>query len=82
MLGKIMISCREASRLASESMDRRLGVGEKLQMHVHLAMCSLCSRYRTQARAIRTAIRTAKPPSRALSEEARERIRKSMAGQN
>jgi hypothetical protein len=38
-----MISCREASRLMSEKMDRGLGLAERLSLGLHLAMCKGCS---------------------------------------
>lgn len=37
-----MISCREASRLASESLDRRLRPAEQVELRLHLLMCRLC----------------------------------------
>jgi len=43
-------SCREMSRLISESRDRRLGPGERILLRFHLGMCDACRRYRQQVR--------------------------------
>ena len=37
-----MMSCKEVTRLVSESMDRRLTLGEWFSLRVHLTMCKLC----------------------------------------
>ncbi|MDX8413773.1 MAG: hypothetical protein R8J85_06755 [Mariprofundales bacterium] len=34
--------CQQASQLASERLDRKLGLGERLHLWLHLAMCRLC----------------------------------------
>ncbi len=39
-----MMSCREASRLLSDGLDRPLRVRERLALRLHLAMCRNCSR--------------------------------------
>lgn len=41
----MMISCNQAARLISDSLERRLSIGERLQLKVHLAMCKLCLSY-------------------------------------
>ena len=35
-------ACRHASRLASDSIDRKLTIFERLQFHLHLAICKNC----------------------------------------
>ncbi len=39
-----MMSCREASRLLSDGLDRPLRARERLALRLHLAMCRGCSR--------------------------------------
>jgi len=34
--------CQRASQLVSEQLDRKLGLGERLHLWLHLAMCGLC----------------------------------------
>lgn len=50
-----MPSCREVSRLVSESMDRDLPLRHRLSMRLHLLMCSLCSRFHRQTLFLRDA---------------------------
>jgi hypothetical protein len=40
--------CRDAARMLSESMDRRLTLPERVGLRVHLLLCSLCRRYGRQ----------------------------------
>lgn len=52
-----MLSCREATRLVSESQDRRLGIQDRLSLRLHLAMCTACSEFDRQMGTLRTAMR-------------------------
>ena len=52
-----MISCREASRLMSEKMDRGLGLAERLSLGLHLAMCRGCSLIAQQITGLRKLLR-------------------------
>jgi hypothetical protein len=42
-------SCREVARLASEALERRLTLRERLAMRIHFMICYLCRRYADQA---------------------------------
>lgn len=73
------LSCRQASRLVSESMDRRLSRWERFSLRIHLVICSYCRRVRRQLEWLRDATRTRlespdHDPIR-LSPQARARIR-------
>jgi hypothetical protein len=82
-----MLSCKDVTRLLSESMDASLPVGKRIGVRFHLLICGFCARYKRQLLLIReTARRLAEiedPPFLAdgetLSAEARERIRKTLA---
>lgn len=52
---KLMLSCREASRLISERLDRDLGVAERAALRVHLAICVACTRMTRQFEFLRKA---------------------------
>lgn len=54
---KLMLSCREASRLISENLDRDLGVAERAALRVHLAICAACTRMTRQLDFLRKAAR-------------------------
>ena len=77
-----MLSCKDATQLISESMDTSLPVGKRIGMQLHLLMCKFCARYERQLLLIREAVRrmvaTEEMPGETLSEEAKERIRKSL----
>lgn len=81
-----MLSCRDVTQLISESMDRSLPLGKRIGMRVHLLMCKFCARYErqlllireTMGRLVSTEEKHEAQSGETLSEEARERIRKSI----
>lgn len=81
-----MLSCKDVTQLISESMDTSLPIGKRIGMRLHLLMCKFCARYERQLLLIREAVRRivateekpGEPPRETLSEEAKERIRKSL----
>ncbi len=52
----IMLSCREASRLMSEGLDRKLGLRERLALRMHVAICAGCTRVEKQLAFLRRAV--------------------------
>jgi hypothetical protein len=38
----MMLTCKDASQLMSQSFDRRFGLMEKAGLHLHLAICKSC----------------------------------------
>jgi len=76
-----MLTCKEISKLISESLDRELPLRERIGVKFHLMMCSLCRTYNRQMHALRSTIHRssdAVPPEH-LSPEARKRIKKSLS---
>ena len=51
------MTCKVATRLLSEAQDRKLVLPEKLQLEIHLAMCTGCRNYRRQMSFLREACR-------------------------
>jgi predicted anti-sigma-YlaC factor YlaD len=51
------ISCKEASRLVSQSHDRELSLGERVRLRVHLAICRGCRAFSAQLAFLRRAVR-------------------------
>jgi len=43
-----MLNCKEATHLLSEAHDRKLGLVERLQLRLHLAICEGCRQFRQQ----------------------------------
>jgi hypothetical protein len=50
-----MLSCKEVTLLLSEAQDRPLKLTEKMQLEMHLAMCSGCQNFRQQMKFLRLA---------------------------
>ena len=48
-----MLSCKEASRLVSEGLDRRLGFGQRVALRLHLAICDGCTNFSKQVAFLR-----------------------------
>jgi hypothetical protein len=51
------ITCKEASRLVSEGLDRDLGAGERVKLRLHLAICVACERLSKQFDFMRRTLR-------------------------
>ncbi len=74
-----MLNCREVTQLASESLDRKLSLKERIGLRFHLMMCKLCTRYVRQLKFMHQACSgmdeiRGKGPGDRLSEDARDRI--------
>jgi hypothetical protein len=63
-------------------MDNSLPIGKRLGVRLHLIICKWCARYERQLLLIRETARrlvaTVEAPGETLSEEAKERIRKTI----
>lgn len=78
-----MLSCKQASQLASQSFDRPILVRERLALAFHLMICKFCRRFNRQLAQIRAAIHrltrhTEQDESLQLSVEAKQRIAESL----
>jgi putative zinc finger protein len=54
--GPLMLSCREASQLLSDRLDRPLRPWERFALRIHLGICSGCGRADRQLQFIRKAM--------------------------
>ena len=52
----MMLSCKEASRLVSQGLDRKLGFGERVMLRVHLTICDGCTNFKDQVAFLRKAV--------------------------
>ncbi len=74
-----MLNCKEVTLLASESLDRKLTLKERIGLQFHLLMCNLCTRYVRQLKFMHQASsgmdgNHVKGSGAQLSETARDRI--------
>lgn len=53
----MMLTCKEATQLVSQGLDRRLGPLERISLRLHLLICSGCTNFSRQVRFIRRAMR-------------------------
>ena len=80
----IMLTCKQASQIISQSCDRRLSWRERWNLRVHLFVCGACARFARQMRFIRQAMRRfSREQAEAdeqirLSAEAAERIKQEL----
>jgi len=51
-----MLSCKEATRLVSEGLDRELPFWQRIGLRLHVVMCRGCSRYGRQVTALNRVI--------------------------
>lgn len=51
--GRIMLNCKEVTRVCSDELERPLKLGEQASLHLHLMMCTGCTNYRRQLRTLR-----------------------------
>ncbi|RMH62910.1 MAG: zf-HC2 domain-containing protein [Zetaproteobacteria bacterium] len=66
-------SCLEATRLASDALERRLTPMERLRLRLHLMMCAMCRRCVEQFKLIH-ALAAQNTDTPTLPENARQRI--------
>lgn len=52
----MILSCKEATHLVSQGLERRLGLAERLALRLHLAICNGCSNFRKQVLFLRKAM--------------------------
>jgi hypothetical protein len=72
-----MLSCRHATRLISDGLDRSLSWAERLCLGVHLLLCVPCLRFRRAAHWLHRAL--ASPPADIrLPPAARARIQRAL----
>ena len=54
----MMLTCKETSRLLSQSADRKLGLGERVVLRLHLAICAGCRNVNAQFSFLRSAVKS------------------------
>lgn len=77
------LTCKEATQLVSQGLDRKLSWGDRLSLRLHLFMCEACARFKRQLEFLRTAVRQGaaqldEASSLRLPATARERIQSAL----
>ena len=83
---RIIMPCSEVTHLLSDPASGQLSARERIALRVHLSVCSWCSQYKRQVQRLRNVMESHSsdveaPSSTGLSPEARERIRRSLNGE-
>ena len=52
-----MLSCKQASQLVSQSLERKLNRRERFALRMHLWICRYCRRFSQQIQALRVMLR-------------------------
>lgn len=52
-----MLTCNEATRALSEAQERKLALGERIPLQLHLALCKHCRAFDDQMRFLRATTR-------------------------
>jgi hypothetical protein len=74
----LSLTCKEASRLQSQALDRKLSSMQRIGLRMHLLLCKWCRRYGKQIRFLHDAVREHPDhltERQSLSPSARERIK-------
>ena len=54
-----MLSCKNASQIISQSLDRQLTMQERFALKLHLLICKYCKRFSQHMQTIRVALKLA-----------------------
>ena len=52
----MILSCKEATRLASQGLDRKLRFSERVRLRAHLVICAGCLNFSRQMQLLRNAV--------------------------
>jgi hypothetical protein len=90
-LARRLPTCKEIAPRMSESLDRRLSLGERVTLNLHLHICIWCVRYMEQIRSLRRISshydaalieNSIASTEQSLSPESRERLNRALQQKN
>ncbi len=84
---KIMLTCKQASQIISQSLDNPLSLSDRMRLKFHLFICDACSRFSHQLRLLSIAAKrirhnTENDSTIQLSLEAKAKILNAIAAKN
>ena len=53
----MLLSCKKASQIISQSLDKKLTAKERFSLNLHLVICKYCKRFSQQMQSIRVALK-------------------------
>ena len=76
-------NCKEASRLQSEALHRRLPLAQRIGLRIHLSICNWCRRYGKNIHFLKGVVDDSPPEehcnhSHRLTPDARERVKQKL----
>jgi len=79
-----MLTCKQASQIISQSLDKPLSWSDRLKLKFHLIICAACNRFNQQLHWLNTAVKrliqaTENDDTIQLSLEAKARMTKAIA---
>ena len=84
---KLMLTCKQASQIISQSLDNPLSWSDRAKLKFHLFICNACTRFNQQLRLIKDAVlrikfETENDASIQLSLDAKVRINQAVESNN
>ena len=84
---KLMLTCKQASQIISQSLDSPLSWSDRMRLKFHLSICDACTRFNQQLRLLSTAVKriiqtTESDNTIQLSLETKARIIKAIESRN
>jgi hypothetical protein len=79
-----MLTCKDVSKLVSESLDRKLPLSQRMAVRLHIMMCRMCRAYQKQTLLLRNAVQAYAhsldkgESSESLPKDAAQRIKKAL----
>ncbi len=55
-----MLNCKDMTKLISDSLERKISLRQRMELWMHIMMCGMCRRFRTNIIALRRRVRGAR----------------------
>lgn len=55
-----MLNCKDMTKLISDSLEGKISVGQRMELWLHIMMCGMCRRFRSNIIEIRKRVRGSK----------------------
>ena len=55
-----MLNCKDMTKLISDSLERKISVRQRMELWLHIMMCGMCRRFRSNIIELRKRVRRSK----------------------